>query len=282
MASTYEMRAKAVVCGDIVEVSVYSVPIDCGKREHTPKKRELTEYDDFDKRKDNLARSRQTVRRLIWCNQTKFTKFITLTYAQTVLDIKQVRRDFTTFVQAMRRKGYTMNYLYVLENQKSRGRKEGNDGCLHIHLLLFNDDFIPYQDLNKCWKHGQTDIKVIDNIKNLGAYVCKYITKDNLKFFGSHTFECSNGLKRPEEERFFTLGFSDSDVDFQPEEVLNALNIHYNRHNRYDFISSVDGSACTQKITYYQGTWKDKNVIKERDPLYVFKRQTYDLYFKEE
>lgn len=282
MASGYEMRAKAVVCGDIVEVCVYSVPIECGKREHLPKRKEKTQYDEFEKRKDNLSRARQNVRRIIWCNQTKYTKFITLTYANTVLDVKQVRRDFTTFVQAMRRKGYTMNYLYVLENQKSRGEKEGNDGCLHIHLLLFNDEFIPLEDLRSCWKKGFVGIECIDNIRNLGAYVCKYITKDNLEFYSSHVYECSQGLKRPDEERFYTLGFSDSDENFQPDELLQSLNIHYNRHNRYDFISSTDGSACSQNITYYQGTWKNGNIIKEREYWNDIKRQIDYLYSKKE
>jgi len=281
MSDCLQMRCKCVVSGDVVELYFYKVPIKCGKRDENKKSREEVvenEEKEIDKRNDNLLRARQSIRRIIWSNQSKYTKFVTLTYAQTVLDVKKVRRDITTFVQNMRRKGYDMKYLYVLENQRERGLKEDNAGCLHVHMILFIDKYIPYEDINKSWRKGQTDIKVIDDINNLGAYVCKYITKDNISDFGKRCYSCSLGLDRPSQERFYTLGFSDTDVDFQPEEVLQALNVTYHDKMIHDFLDPTTGEGRNQEVLYYQGKWKDKNIIKERDPLYDLARQINDLH----
>lgn len=281
MSDCLQMRCKCVVSGDVVELYFYKVPIKCGKRDENKKSREEVienEEKEIDKRNDNLLRARQSIRRIIWSNQSKYTKFVTLTYAETVLDVSTVRYDVSKFVKNMKNKGYDMKYLYVLENQRERGLKEDNAGCLHVHMILFIDKYIPYEDINKSWRKGQTDIKVIDNINNLGAYVCKYITKDNISDFGKRCFSCSLGLDRPLQERFYTLGFSDTDVDFQPEEVLQALNVTYHDKMIHDFLDPTTGEGRNQEVLYYQGKWKDKNIIKERDPLYDLARQINDLH----
>lgn len=260
------MRSKVIVSGDRVEVYDYKNPVPVGfKRDYEIKRRVENENEVFEKRKGNLYRARKNVREIIWSNQTKYTKFVTLTYAETVLDVKKVRRDITTFVQAMRRLNYDMKYLYVLENQKERGLKENNEGCIHVHMLLFFDKFITIEDLNRCWKHGETCIEVISDIRNLGAYVCKYITKDNFADWGKQSYGCSNGLKRPETERFYTDGYSDTDINFQPEEVKQNMNIDFWQTLSHDYIDPTTGKCCNQKVKYTQGSWKDKNIIKERD-----------------
>lgn len=283
MSDCLQMRCKCVVSGDVVELYFYKVPVKCGKRDENKKNRvEVKEENEIeeniDKRQDNLLRSRQNIRRIIWSNQSKYTKFVTLTYAETVLDIDTVRYDISKFVKNMKNKGYDMKYLYVLENQRERGLKENNEGCLHVHMILFIDKYIPYEDINKSWRKGQTDIKVIDDIKNLGAYVCKYITKDNIASFGKRCYSCSIGLDRPSQERFYTLGFSDTDYNFQPEEVLQALNVTYKDKMIHDYLDPVTGEGRNQEVIYYQGKWKDKNIIQERDPLYDLARQIDGLH----
>ena len=282
MSDCLQMRCKCVVSGDIVELYFYKVPIKCGKKKENNNKKIDVEEDnidnEIDKRSDNLLRARQNIRRIIWSNQSKYTKFITLTYAETVLDVNTVRYDISKFVKNMKNKGYDMKYLYVLEHQKERGKKEGNEGSLHVHMVLFIDKYIPFEDLNKSWNKGQTDIQAIEDIKNLGAYVCKYITKDNISDFGKRCYSCSLGLDRPSQERFYTLGFSDTDYDFQPEEVLQALNITYHNKMVHDYLDPTTGEGRNQEVMYYQGYWKDKNIIQERDPLYDFARQIDSLH----
>lgn len=257
------MYCKAVTSGSNFELYFYSVPIKVGEcRKKKIEKRDKEDVkEDFDKRLDNLYRARLNVRRVIWCNESRYTKFVTLTYAETVLDVKKVQRDITTFVQSMRRKGYEMKYLYVLEHQKERGAREGNAGCIHIHMVLFLDKFVKLEDLNSSWRHGQTNIQKLDDINNVGAYVCKYITKDNIAEFGKRVYSCSIGLERSQQERYYTLGYSDSDVCVSPEDVIRKLDIRYVSQFTHDFFKD-DGTPCKQTVRYIQG--------KRTDPLIEF------------
>ncbi len=276
MDDCLKMRCKVVVSGDIVEMYFYKVPIVCdNKRKHEITKNSKEEQE---KRNDNLYRARQNIRRLVWSNQSKYTKFVTLTYAKTTLDIKKVRRDITTFVQGMRRCGYDMKYLYVLENQKERGKKEHNNGCIHVHMLLFIDKYIPKEDLERCWKHGYIGIETIDNVRNLGAYVCKYITKDNLAEFGKRCYSCSIGLDRPVDERFYTLGFSDSikTRNIYPEQILSSLDINYSATINKDFFDT-NGYPVNQQVRYVQGKWRNENILVKLGEIDDFKRQVDSL-----
>lgn len=241
--------ARVVICGDYVEVYKYSSPIPVGhKRTH-----EIVKKKEGEKRLDNLYRARQKIRRIIWSNQGRFTKFVTLTYRDTVLDVKEVRNDVKNFVRQMKRYGYDMKYLYILENQRERGEKEGNDGSLHVHMVLFIDDKINLEVLNRCWKHGTTDIGVGRNIRNLGAYVCKYLTKDNLLEFGSRSYSCSIGLNRGQEEVFYTDGYSTSAIGVHVDDVLSELDIHYVPEPYTVTFPTKDHEIFEQTISYYQG-----------------------------
>ena len=256
------MLSKVKMAGDTVEVINYSSPILCGyTRTHSIVKR--TEGRVEDRREDNLYRSRKRLRELIWANEVPFMKFVTLTYAETCLEVKKVRRDITTFVQAMRRNDYEMKYVYVLENQIERGKREGNDGCLHVHMLIFNSAYLDFNLLNKCWKHGQTDIKATEHVENAGAYVCKYITKQGVRAFGQQVYGCSNGLKRPIEERFYMEGLSDRTTGLHPSEVVQSLNVTYRKSVQHDF-RMKDGRCKSLTVEVLQGKWKDENIIEAR------------------
>lgn len=256
------LRTRVVVSGKIVEVFEYSNGIPIGKqRPHDIKRRDEEERDG--KRKDNLYRARQMVRRLVWCNITKqFTKMITLTYAETILDPKEVKIDIKHFVQQMRRYGYDMRYVYVLEHQTKRGKREGNAGCLHVHMFLFNDVKVSLDHLNRAWKHGETHIKVLKDIRNSGAYVCKYITKENYAEFGAHVYGCSRGLNRPKEERFYDHGLTDTLVDgAQVRHVKDGIDIRRTSTFRHDY-RDENGVGHVQTVKYSQGVWKDADMLK--------------------
>ena len=119
------MFSKAVRSGEKVELYVYSQSIKCGhERGYDIVRRDKTVASEpLEKREDNMYRSRQNVRHIIWANMGRYTKFVTLTYAETVLDRKRVRRDITTFVQAMRRLGY--DNIYQSQIWKSVGNMDG-------------------------------------------------------------------------------------------------------------------------------------------------------------
>lgn len=201
---------KCVVSGNRVEFYNYSVPVRC---QFVREKNVLKNYlSDNVKREDNLSRARQNVRRIIWSNLSLYTKFLTLTTAEACLDLSEFSHKMKMFFQSMKRQGFELKYIYVIERQLERGKKEGNAGSLHAHIVVFNEEKIPLKVLKKAWTHGRTELKILnglrwdkdyrgyrkgDRVTDVGAYVCKYITKESSLEFGSRTYRCSNGLIRP-------------------------------------------------------------------------------------
>lgn len=201
---------KFIFCGDYLILKEYSLPYlnDVTKHDNI-----FHDFKDNDasspKRLDNLKRARDTVAQYVYTNLTPHTKFLTLTTAETVLDVPVFQRKLQTFFQAMKRNGFDLDYIYVYERQKERGKKEGNLGSLHAHIIVFNDEYIPFTVINKCWKHGSIDIKILDGlrcnnnkktnelIKNPASYICKYITKESVAEWNEKVFRTSKGLKKP-------------------------------------------------------------------------------------
>ena len=218
---------KAVISGDHVEFYKYSIPVRCEfeKQVSLFSSQEGT----GEKRNDNLARARQAVRRLIWCNLTPHTKFLTLTCSDICLDVTLFVKRLHSFFKAMKRNGYELRYLYVLERQLERGIREGNAGTWHAHIVVFNDEKIPLDVLKKCWKHGRSEIKILNGLRvkddekilDVGAYVCKYITKDTALELGSRSFRCSKGLKRPIEIDLKADGAPDLGYFVDKEDLYN-------------------------------------------------------------
>lgn len=268
MAEDY-IRFRVVRSGDRVELIEYDSPVKCGvERGFVQKKKSKEELDGTEeKREDNLYRARQAIRRIIWSNLGKYTKFLTLTYKITCLDVSKVRNDLATFFKGMKRAGYNLKYLYVLEHQKERGEKEGNEGSLHVHIVLFHDAYIPWQTIKRYWKHGSIDIHPLRSVKNVGAYVCKYITKENLADFGSHTYACSKGLKRPKDSCFYTSGDSDCFGDnWTLSEIKAALNSTFSSVSTFDIIARNGGEPImiNQTVRYTQGEFDGNSRIAKR------------------
>lgn len=184
---------KVVRSGNVIEVYSYDQKVyynyEAFPRSYVKEKTE--EWHGKEER--NLARSRREIRRLVWCNMNEYSKFLTLTYEENMQDLKKFYFDWKMFVQSMRRKGYDLKYLYVLEHQER--------GAIHAHVVLFNNEFIPWPVIKDSWKHGGIDIHKIRKVNNLGSYVCKYLTKDTLSEYNSKSYCTSRGLKRPIERK---------------------------------------------------------------------------------
>lgn len=131
------------------------------------------------KRQDNLQRTRNKMVLLIDSNVTKYTKFITLTFAKTTLDATESDKAFKHFQKSFKRQfGYALKYVRIMERQLERGIKEGNIGSIHYHMVVFNESKIPYKELKAIWKqYGSIDIRLIDDVSNVGRYMAKYLTK---------------------------------------------------------------------------------------------------------
>ncbi len=268
---------RVVLSGEKIEKLSYSVPIMCDfEREHTPKRDSANAENG--KREDNLSRARQTVRRIIWQNKTPHTKFLTLTCADICLDKTVFMRRLTTFFQAMKRQGYDLRYLYVLERQIERGKKEGNAGTIHAHIVVFNDEKIPLKVIKKAWKHGRTEIHILnelrytkaqdgykrgDKVRDVGAYVSKYITKEAALEWGSRCYNCSVGLDRPLEFSLKAIGAPDIGYLHDPDDVYFTMEKELERLTRWSYRNAkivqygISGQTINQIIDYAQGTIQD-------------------------
>lgn len=123
---------------------------------------------------------------------------------------------------------------------------------MHIHSLLFTDEFISADIINTCWGLGNTDIHSLKDVNNLGAYVCKYLTKEEFDLYHKHSYHLSRGLKKP--EVLTTDGYIGQWRDMYS-------NIHENTKviysNATEFVyAGADGSIQSNTILYEQGIFK--------------------------
>lgn len=147
---------------------------------------EVKEYNAMDETAKKLARRAalnrtfEDLRALIRINfvspgKTGFRKqlFITLTYAENMMDEKQLYGDFVKF---MKRLSYAypkftpFTYIVVMEPQ---GR-----GAWHVHLMIkttANNFFIPHDKLENIWGHGFVSVSELKS-DDLGAYYTAYFT----------------------------------------------------------------------------------------------------------
>lgn len=180
--------------GQYSELIQYSKPIYKGyQRHHKPeRKANRTKANEI-----NTKRARRKVHDIVNTNWTKYTKMITLTYAETMLDWDTLIKDFKTFRLTLKRNGYAFPYLAITEHQTERGKKENNKGSLHIHCLAFTDKYLPFKDLKHAWgSRGSVDVRKMDEVSNTGAYVSKYITKEGAPA-DKKSYRTSRNIKRP-------------------------------------------------------------------------------------
>lgn len=194
------MKGKFLRSGKVLEVIEWDTPIGYDYTAQPHIRGSEASEDWIGKADKNLKRAQIALRRLIWSNQTRYSKFVTFTYKDAEPDMKRVRSDWKAFQQRMTREGYRIDYVAVLEWQEQRELKLG-EKSLHIHAVLFTDRYIPCDFISKAWKKGFIKINATRDIKNMGLYVAKYLTKTTLAKYGSHSYFCSKGLKRPEEQK---------------------------------------------------------------------------------
>lgn len=188
------MLKKYVITGDILEVYSYSKYIKGkGGARRTAEKSE-----DIENSLKNYAntnqRRRDMVRRLACCNfNAEFDKFFTLTFKENITDVKQANYIFKKFLQRLKWKfGKDIKYLAVIEFQ--------NRGAVHYHVLS-DIPYIRQEELQDLWGEGFVYINAITHVDNVGAYIVKYMTKDNTdeRLQGLKAYLYSRNLKRPEE-----------------------------------------------------------------------------------
>ena len=184
---------KAIVTGHVIEIYEYekmpALPSEKnGKKETDPNG---NEYDNtLFNRQNNMNKARNNLRRLITANFDEHSKFVTLTFKDNITDVKQANKEFKKFIQRMRYRYKGFKYIAVVEFQKR--------GAVHYHMIS-DLPYIENSRLSKIWGHGFVKINDITHVDNVGAYMIKYMTKDNtdLRLQGLKSYQTSKNLVRP-------------------------------------------------------------------------------------
>lgn len=243
------VKTKMVISGNIVEVYEYEKGYSTGykltddERAKRGRKKDYTSEDYEINREKVLIRARKELRRIINSNVNSYgdeftTKFVTLTFKENITDLKSANYEFKKFMKRLNyhmfgSKKANIKYSVVPEFQKR--------GAVHYHVVFYNLPYLKADDLAEIWGHGFIKINKIDNVDNVGAYVCKYMTKDNIdeRLEGNKCYFNSRGLYKPTE---FT-DLDDKEIVESLEHSLLLKNLKY---------KSAFSNEHLGNINYYQ------------------------------
>jgi hypothetical protein len=196
MAYTYDF--KVVVSGKQVELYKYKKNVwreyetnkeDMLKKE--PKQLDLFEQEKIKKQRIQFSinRTKTEIRRLVNSNP-QLNKFMTLTFAKNITDLKEANYIFNQFIKRITYRNPNFEYLAVPEFQKR--------GAVHYHVLC-NLPYIEMDALEYVWRNGMVNIRQVGKVNNLGAYMSKYLGKELFsgRMFGKKKFFRSQNLNNP-------------------------------------------------------------------------------------
>lgn len=185
---------KVIVTGHVIEVYEYEKMPSIPTRRRKESTSNLDLESEFDNtlldRQHNMQKARNRLRRLITANFDENSKFITLTFKENLTDVKKANYEFMKFIQRLRYRYGNFKYAAVIEFQKR--------GAVHYHMIS-DLPYIENSELNKIWGHGFVKINDISHVDNVGAYMIKYMTKDNIdmRLRGLKSYQTSKNLIRP-------------------------------------------------------------------------------------
>lgn len=211
-----EKYRKVIVTNHVIEIYEYEkmpgVPDMEKNDDYNPLDLELTKHDRGEDRTDERRQqtvrdARNTTRRLALKNFESGDKFLTLTFDPKKFTEKNLR-DVTFTDDLFKKFMKRFNYRYKTKLKYIAVREFHKSGRIHYHMLcdwkkelIFEDEIRENESFlgEKVWKHGFVDIKQLDHVDNVGAYIIKYMTKNvAIEFFkGKKVYLCSKGLERP-------------------------------------------------------------------------------------
>lgn len=193
-------RKKAVVSGSVIEIYEYENDVIYGykdvKKSVKGRKSEASKEDKEINREKVCQRAERDLRRLINANYRKGeSRFVTLTFKDNIQDLKWANREFSKFVMRWQYKlGYKLQYSAVVEFQKR--------GAIHYHCIFYNiPQKLDLPKLRDIWGYGSVNVKRIEHVDNVGAYMVKYMSKNSIdkRLEGQKMYFNSRGLIKPQE-----------------------------------------------------------------------------------
>lgn len=190
--------------------------------------------------------------------------FVTLTLPDSLIkvDNKFLQKNLLNpFLTYMRKFHNLKNYVWKLEFQKN--------GKLHVHFI--SDVFIHHAVIRKCWNSilgknnllvqfsekfnhsnpNSTDVHSIKKVKNLAAYLAKYMSKNakDLENIKGRIWGCNQELSKANQTKIFvdrdecitTLKpLMNSDIEYKPIERENNYTKLKKRIGEIFFLNYVD------------------------------------------
>lgn len=216
---------KIIKSGNVFEVYEYENKICKGFKSNGGRHHQVStsEEDKAHNRDKVLANARKDIRRIVNSNFNQYgqiSKFLTLTFADHVTDIDMANSEFQLFIKRLNynvfnSKKAVLKYTVVPEFTKA--------GRVHYHLVLYNMPYVPIKDIQEIWGNGISYIEKVEQADNVGAYICKYLSKETAESFkGKKCYFNSRGLKKPleitnkkEVSRYCEYLNTSSDLKFQ-------------------------------------------------------------------
>jgi len=149
-----------------------------------------------------------------------------LTFAENMTDLKIANKLFRAFIRRLNKLfNLKTKYISVIEFQKR--------GAVHYHVLFFNLPFFNIHDFEECWSHGYTNVQALHNIKNVSAYVAKYLSKETFdnRLHGQKVFFSSRNLLRSTITRD-NIEISQTLTGFTSVEAIISKNINIIKYER--------------------------------------------------
>lgn len=150
---------------------------------------EVLQFNKTENRSQSYSSLKKTFKNMRYLINNNFTGgknelHLTLTYAENMTDPKKLYDDVEKFIKRLRyrfKDDSKVEYMAVIEPQER--------GAWHLHVLTkfvsLNSVFIANNELAGIWGHGFVNVRRIEEIDNLGAYLTAYlsdveVTKENI------------------------------------------------------------------------------------------------------
>lgn len=240
---------RVVISGNQIEIYSYEKDIIYGykdKKKKSQGRRSVANDEDKEINREKVfRRARTELRRLINSNVEEDSKFLTLTFKDNVIDLDYANNEFKKFIKRL-------NYHFKIKVKYSCVVEFQKRGAIHYHVILYNlRGKIDLHNLSSIWGHGFIKLNKIKGVDNVGAYICKYMTKseDNRlegrkMYFNSRNLNKPTEIKEPEVVRSV-----ESSLQNQAPKYSNTFSNEYNTvsYSQYIINSEVECQGETSQ-----------------------------------
>lgn len=213
---------KLIVSGNRLEIVNYEKEIRTNQPSYGGRRYKIFNPSDnaLEYRKVSNSRAISKFRRLVHCNFSTNSSFLTLTFSPELegqlSSIKGYKILFNQFMKKLRIHYPTVKHLAVIEFQSDRDL-----AGLHFHVLL-DIDFLSYSLVSELWTNGIFWLTQVnyDTLDKLAFYMTKAI--DDSRLAGIHLYLRSKQLKLPQVITGTEALQVMKDIDFDNQKLVTS------------------------------------------------------------